>query len=158
LDYARKRPDLSFGVHLTYVCDTVEAPVCSPSDVAALVRPDGRFLPSNTVRVKALRGQIPVAQIARETHAQLALVRDHGITLSHVDSHGHLHKFRPFREALREVLPRFGIRHVRRVQDVYLRRPWKSATYWLGPVWGASLRRQFATTDHFFMSASAGDA
>jgi hypothetical protein len=47
---------------------------------------------------------------------------------------------------------------VRGVQNVYLRRPWRSPTYWLGATWGALLRRQFATTDYFFMSASAGDA
>jgi len=158
IDYARKRPDISFGVHLTYVCDTVEAPVCPASEVPALVRPDGRFLTSNTVRMLAVRGQIPVSQIICETQAQLSLIRDHGLVVSHVDSHGHLHKFRPFRAALEEVLPRFGIRRVRAVQNIYLRRPWTSPTYWLGALWGAGLRRRFATTDYFFMSASAGDA
>jgi len=157
-DYIRHRPDVSFGVHLTYVCDTVESPVSAPAAIPALVGADGRFLPSNVVRLLALRERIPVAQIARETHAQLALVRDHGCAISHVDSHGHLHKFAPFREALRQVLPRFGIERVRAVQNVYLRRPWRSPTYWLARFWAVRLRRDFRTTDHFFMAASAMDA
>jgi predicted glycoside hydrolase/deacetylase ChbG (UPF0249 family) len=156
LDFARARPDLGFGVHLTYTCDTVEAPVLGPGHVPALVRPDGRFLPSNTVRLLALQGRLPCEQIIAETTAQLAVVRDSGVSLTHVDSHGHLHKFAVFREALKAVLPRFGIKRVRSVQDVYLTRPWKSPTYWLGAVWRARMRRDFATTDHFFMNAATG--
>jgi len=158
MTYARKRSDMSFGVHLTYVCDTVETPVSSPGSVPALVRDDGRFLPSNTLRLRALTGRVPVSQIVLETSAQLALVRDHGIRISHVDSHGHLHKFPPFLEALERVLPRFGIDRVRAVQNVYLRRPLSRPTSWLRGGWGRNLRRHFATTEHFYMSSCAGDA
>jgi len=41
--------------------------------------------------------------------AQLGRIRDLGVAISHVDSHGHLHKFKPFCAALKEVLPRHGI-------------------------------------------------
>ncbi len=156
--YARTRRDLSFGVHLTFVCDTVEAPVSAVSAVPSLVRPDGRFMPSNRVRLLALRNRLPVAEIAREIEAQLALARDNGIGITHVDSHGHLHKYRPFRRALEQVLPRFGIRRVRRVQNLFIRRPWRSPTYWMHPLWGRQLLRRFATTGHFFMPATAGDS
>jgi hypothetical protein len=62
-----------------------------------------------------------------------------------------LHKFGPFREALELVLPRLGIRCVRNVQDVYVRRPLRSPTFWIGPIWRRRLMRSFTTTDHFFM-------
>src|SRR4051812_25183985 len=61
IEYAKAHPQFSFGVHLTYVCDTTEHPVSDPKDVAALCdASSGRFLPSQTVRVLAMRGKIPV--------------------------------------------------------------------------------------------------
>lgn len=157
VEYARSRPDLSFGVHLTYVCDTVEAPVSDPAGLPALVTGDGRFLPSNTVRVLALRNKLPVDQIVRETEAQIASLIDRGVRISHVDSHGHLHKFTPFREALRRVLPKFGITRVRTAQDLYLKKPYKSFNYWYGPIFRRRLSALFDTTAHFYMPSSAWD-
>src|SRR3954452_2358023 len=101
IDFARANPQFSFGVHLTFVRETdatPEAPLSPPVDVPDLVDPaDGRFAASDTIRWRALLNRVSVEQIAREVTAQLAFVRDQGITLSHVDSHGHLHKFKPFR-------------------------------------------------------------
>lgn len=156
--YARANPDKSFGVHLTYVLGVGnEAPVADPAKLPALTSPDGLFKPSQGVRLQALRGAIPVDQIEIETEAQLALLRDMGVNVSHVDSHGHLHRFGPFREALRRVLPRFGIKKVRNVQDVYIRKPLKSPNYWFGPLWRRRLMHSFQTTDRFYMPTSAGD-
>jgi chitin disaccharide deacetylase len=157
LAYARERPDLSFGVHLTFVGDGEERCAAPASDVPALVDGSGRFPAARPVRLRALLHRLPVAQIEREIAAQLALVRDGGVAISHVDSHRHLHKLAPFRRALESVLPRFGIERVRTVQDVYLSRPLLGATYWVGSLWRRPLRRAFRTTDHFYMPASAGD-
>ncbi len=55
------------------------------------------------------------------------------------------------------MLPRFGVRRVRNVQDVYLRRPLRSPTYWLGAAWQRRLGRSFVTTDHMYMPTSATD-
>lgn len=155
--YAAANPHHSFGAHLTFVADTVEAPVAPVEAVPALVGEDGRFLPSNRVRVMGLRNAIPVDQIAVEIEAQLGRLRDLGVQLTHVDSHGHLHKFRPFREALAIALPRFGITKVRNAQNIYLKAPWRSPTYWLGPTWRKALMRDFTTTPNFFMDTSSDD-
>jgi predicted glycoside hydrolase/deacetylase ChbG (UPF0249 family) len=156
--YARRHPELSFGVHLTYVLgEGSESPVCDPGDVPALVQPDGRFKESNRTRVLAVLRRIPVEQIARETHAQIARLKDQGVSISHVDSHGHLHRYGVFRRALEQVLPRFGITKVRNVQDIYLRRLIRSPNYWLGPMWRRAVMKRFTTTDHFYMPTSAGD-
>jgi predicted glycoside hydrolase/deacetylase ChbG (UPF0249 family) len=93
----------------------------------------------------------------REMTAQISAVRDEGVEISHVDSHRHVHKLPSFREALARVLPGFGIERVRAVQDVYLRKPRTSPTYWLGGRWQKALARQFTTTDHMYMPTSAGD-
>jgi len=157
LDFARSRPDLSFGVHLTFGGDGIEAPLSPPADVRDMVGPDGRFLQSNRVRWRAVFGQIAPDQIDRELTAQLQFIFDAGIRPSHVDSHGHLHKFAPFRRALARALPRFGIARVRSAQDIYLRKPLRSPNYWIGPWWRRQLRKRFRTTDHFYMPASAWD-
>jgi chitin disaccharide deacetylase len=158
LDFARDRPEFSFGVHLTFVTDGVERPLADPAAIPDLLGPDGRFLQTGTVRKRALLHRLPVAQLERELEAQIAFVRDHGVRVSHVDSHRHVHKLAPFREALRRALPRFGIDRVRNVQDVYLSRPLKSATYWIGPLWRRQLMRRFVTTDHFYMATGTADS
>lgn len=155
--YAKSRPDLSWGVHLTYIRNTCERPVCDPKDIPALVGPDGMFMDSQKVRLMALFNQIPIDQAARVIEAQVGLLLDRGLKISHVDSHGHLHKFGPIRKALELVLPKLGISRVRSVQDVYIRKPYKSFTYWFGPVQRQRIRAAFDTTDAFYMPSSAWD-
>jgi predicted glycoside hydrolase/deacetylase ChbG (UPF0249 family) len=158
-EYARAHPQFSFGVHLTFCGDGdgLERSVCDPADVPALVDGEGRFLGTSTVRLKAILGRIPREQIEREAEGQLARMRDAGIPISHIDSHSHLHKIGPFRQALARVLPRFGLRRVRSVQNLYLRRPLFNATYWLGATWDQRVRSMFDTTDRFYMPSSGLD-
>lgn len=157
LAFARTRPDLSFGVHLTFVGDGVERSVRPTADVPDLVDDAGSFPGSRVVRLRALTGSLPLDQLEREIAAQIDVVSLAGITVTHVDSHRHLHKFAPFRKALRNVLRRRGITCVRTVQDVYLRRPRSSLTYWAGPLWRRALTSEFRTTDHFYMPTTAHD-
>lgn len=156
-EFARARPDLDFGVHLTFVGDEDERVLSPPREVRALVRGDGRFRATRELRLRALLRRLPERQIEREAIMQIAAIRDAGVEISHVDSHRHMHKLPSFRRALERVLPRFGIRRVRAVQDLYLARPRRSATYWLGRGWQRSLRRAFITTDHMYMPTSAAD-
>jgi predicted glycoside hydrolase/deacetylase ChbG (UPF0249 family) len=158
IDYARANPRFSFGAHLTFVTDTVEAPFSARSDIPDLLRPDGRFLDSQVLRLRALCGKVPVDQVEREMEAQIRFLLDEGVPLSHVDSHGHLHKFKPFVEAMKRVLPRFNLRRVRTAQDLYLRRPLTSPNYWLGGFWRRRIMRDFVTTDHLYMGNNAADA
>jgi predicted glycoside hydrolase/deacetylase ChbG (UPF0249 family) len=151
LEYARGRVDLSFGVHLVFCTDGLERPILAQSIIPNLIRPDGAFFPSNRIRALGLLNRLPESEIEQEMKAQLAFVRDHGVRIDYVDSHGHLHKLPPFQRALRRVLPWFGITRVRRAQDVYLgstlRRPMALAF----PIFNWSISRQFQTTDKFFM-------
>jgi predicted glycoside hydrolase/deacetylase ChbG (UPF0249 family) len=157
LDYARSRPDLSFGVHVNLVGDGVERPVSLPETVPALIDEEGRLLPTREIRMRALLGRIPVDQLEREITAQIERVRCAGVPVTHVDSHRHVHKLPTIREGMRRALTRLGIRRVRNVQDVYLSRPLRSPTYWLGSSWRRWLMREFETTDHAYMPTSAHD-
>jgi len=156
--FARQAKSVSFGVHLTFVGDGNERTVAPRDEVPALVDPAGRLRRTNRVRLAALLGRLPVEEIEREIAAQVEWARSRGLDVSHVDSHRHLHKYAPFRDALARVLPDLGVRHVRNVQDIYLRtRPLVSPTVWLGGRWRAGLMRHFTTTDHFYMPATTGD-
>jgi predicted glycoside hydrolase/deacetylase ChbG (UPF0249 family) len=155
--FAREHPMLDIGVHLTFVGEGDERPLSAPPEIPGLVGQDGRFLPTRTVRIRALAKRLPIDQIGREITAQIEAVREQQVEISHVDSHRHVHKLPSFREALEQTLPRFGIRRVRAVQDVFLRRPLRSPTYWLGRGWQRRLQRAFTTTDHMYMPTSAGD-
>jgi chitin disaccharide deacetylase len=157
LAYARSRPDLGFGVHLSFVANGLERPLSDPSGLSGLVDDDGRFRRAGDARRLALQRRIPVRSIVREAEAQLTAIREGGVEISHVDSHRHMHKLGPFREALALVLPRFGIRRVRNAQDVWLRRHVKSPTFWYGRVWRRRLMSLFTTTEHFYMPTSADD-
>lgn len=158
IEYARQRTELSFGAHLTFIGGSGERPTAEASQIPHLVDPHGDFLPGRTVFIRAMMGRIPVDEIEREMTAQIAFLADHGVQLTHVDSHGHSHKLRPFVAALRRVLPRFGIRRVRRGQNVWASRPLMSPTYWVGGAWHPRISESFLTTDAFFMPTSELDA
>ena len=156
-EFARAHPELDFGVHLTFVGDEHERPLSPPHEIPALVSPAGGFRQTRELRLRSLVHRLPVEQIEHEAVRQIDAIREEGVDITHVDSHRHMHKLPSFRQALERVLPRLGIRRVRAVQDVYLKRPLASPTYWLGPGWQRRLARKFATTDHFYMPTSAGD-
>lgn len=150
-EYARRNPRFSFGVHLTYVGDGIESALTPGPELPALARADGVFLPSQKTRVRALLRRVDPVQVERETIAQLEKIRALGVPISHVDAHGHMHKFHVFRSTLAKVLPRYGITKVRSVQDVYLKKPYKSPTYWLGAHWKREIDSRFRTTRHLYL-------
>jgi len=158
LEFASTHPGFGFGLHLCYCSDGDEYPLSPASEIPDLVGRDGQFLPSNELRRRALVGRVSVAQLVVETRRQIAKMVAAGVQPTHVDSHGHLHKFKPFREALRVVLPEFRISRVRGVQDIYIAGKRRSPTYWLRKPWQTRLARLFATADHFYMPASDGPA
>ncbi len=151
IGYAKSHPEFSFGAHLTFARVTVERPVSDPGMIPHLVNEDGEFMNSDQIRTKAFLHKIPIGEIEREIEAQLGYFRDHGLNLSHIDSHCHIHKLGHFPEALARVLPRFSINRVRTVQNIYVRKPLRSPTYWLGDYWAWRIRKKFITTDNFFM-------
>ena len=158
LKFASAHPEFSFGVHLTYTLTVNEQPLSDASLIPSLMEKDGRFMKANKLRLAALVGRVSVADIIRETRAQISRLRDYGISVSHVDSHCHLHKFHKFQEALRQILPTFGIRRVRLLQNIYTRTPMLRPTFWITYGSNARLRQCFATTDYMFMPDPSGDS
>ena len=156
-DFAARHSRFSFGVHLTLVGNGEERPVSAAAEVPGLVDGDGRLRPTNQLRVRALVGAIDEAQVGLEIRAQIERVRSLGVEPSHVDSHQHLHKYGAVLRVLDQELRSLDIDRVRGVQDLYLKRPLLSPTRILGERWSRDLSSRFASTDHFYMPATAGD-
>lgn len=97
----------SFGVHLN-LCEG--RPLTGG---ASFTDATGEFLRKRTLAVRALTGGLSLAELEAEVTAQIALLRDGGVRVSHLDGHKHLHQLPIVCAAVANVLPRFGIERVR---------------------------------------------
>lgn len=77
------------------------------------------FRDSNEQRWRALGWQLKSIDLQNELRAQINFLTKRGVKVSHVDSHGHLHKFPCVITALKDVLYQYEIRRVRRPQNLY---------------------------------------
>jgi chitin disaccharide deacetylase len=85
----KKVPTLDVGVHLTLV---EERPCLKPDSIPSLVASTGTLHRHATIFVKKyLAGKIRLEEVWRELEGQLRKVLSHGITVSHLDTHQHLH-------------------------------------------------------------------
>ena len=97
----------SFGVHLN-LCEG--RPLTRG---ATLTDAGGRFLRKRTLATRALAGKLSLRELEAEVAAQISLLSDAGIRISHLDGHKHLHQLPIVCAAVANVLPRFGIERVR---------------------------------------------
>jgi chitin disaccharide deacetylase len=97
----------SFGVHLN-LCEGRPLTLG-----ASLMDGEGRFLRKHALAARALSGQLSRSQLEAEVTAQIAMLRDTGVRVSHLDGHKHLHQLPIVCAAVASVLPRFGIERVR---------------------------------------------
>lgn len=107
----RRAPKLtqqaSFGVHLN-LCEG--RPLTRG---ATLMDANGQFLRKRKLAACSLAGKLSLSQLEAEVAAQIALLRDAGVRISHLDGHKHLHQLPIVCAAVANVLPRFGIERVR---------------------------------------------
>lgn len=150
--FAREHANHCFGVHLCFV----EGQALSGPQ-STLTDRNGNFNDTRSQRINAITGRLAVADIEAEIRAQLSRMADSGARIDYVDSHGHMHKFKPFRTALKRVLPAFGIGRVRNCQTIYLKPALTSPTYLTKGHFAKQLTSMFRTTDEFYMPTSAGD-
>lgn len=120
IEIARTTPSLGVGCHVVLLDGE---PVLSPrTEIPALADPaTGRLRPTLTQFLRLLYGPASrsamhakiASEIEAETAAQIALLQSHGVRLTHIDTHKHVHMFpavlRPVLRAARAA----GIRTVR---------------------------------------------
>jgi predicted glycoside hydrolase/deacetylase ChbG (UPF0249 family) len=108
---AKENPALDIGLHLTL---TELAPVSSPDRVSSLVGADLRFAPhALDFTRRYARGAIVLAEVRAELDAQIRLARAHGLSLSHLDSHQHVHALPAIARIVAELADAHAIRVVR---------------------------------------------
>lgn len=109
---ANKCPDLSIGIHLTLVGSL--APISPLNQVDSLLTPQGRFRDSHIsfIRDWAL-GKIKKDQVYREWCAQVEKILQAGISISHIDSHQHLHVLPAFTDLVLKLAKAYSIPAVR---------------------------------------------
>lgn len=133
-------PRVSFGVHLNL---TEFWPLAPTPGLAPILGADGKF--NNNIRSILLDGRTKQA-ILTEWCAQIDRLRALGVTLSHFDSHHHVHTVAGLFPVLKALQSRYAVRKVRLTRNLYdvgqkLRpglRPAKG-------VWNMALRHIYAT-------------
>jgi predicted glycoside hydrolase/deacetylase ChbG (UPF0249 family) len=119
---AHRTPTLGVGCHLTLVDGT---PTLPASDVPSLLDLDGRFRPTwGSFITACLRGRVSLDEVRRELSAQIRKLQAAGITLTHLDSHKHVHTWPPIFRIVAELATAFDVPTVRV--------PYESP--WMGPV------------------------
>jgi predicted glycoside hydrolase/deacetylase ChbG (UPF0249 family) len=103
----------SFGVHLNL---TEFRPLRGPHGLEPLLNSAGEF--NGTVRTVRNLGALCPA-ICQEWCAQIERVQSHGVAISHLDSHHHVHTIPRLLPVLKAVQRKFGIRKVRISRNLY---------------------------------------
>jgi len=108
---ARATPELDYGVHLTLV---EEKPLLDTGSIPSLVTGNGNFHDhASTFLKQYLMGHIHMQDVYRELDAQIGKVVDQGITISHLDSHQHVHMLPRVRQVVVELAKKYAIPAIR---------------------------------------------
>ena len=104
-------PSLDVGVHLTLV---EEEPILGADKIRSLVNEEGK-LHSQALEFtkKYMAGRICLQEVKAELQAQITRVTSSGISISHVDSHQHLHMLPNILRVTIQLAKEFGIDAIR---------------------------------------------
>ncbi len=108
---ARETPSLDIGIHLTLV---EEKPLLDAASVPSLTTANKHFYNhANTFIKRYFKGKINLKEVRNELEAQIERILDQGISVSHFDSHQHLHALPKIRMIVIELGRKYGIPAIR---------------------------------------------
>ncbi len=111
VEIAKKQKELGVGIHFTLVNGH---PILPPSEIPSLVASDGNFHDNHGIFVKRfLRGKIRLNEVRSELAAQLNKMNRAGLSLSHADSHQHMHTLPGILSIVLELSAAAGIHAIR---------------------------------------------
>lgn len=145
--FALKHPEFCYGLH---VCLTDERPVSNPADIPTLVDSHGNFWETREFVKRSFTGRISREEICKEISAQLARIKQAGLDVTHIDTHGHVHKIPVVFRALKNVLRTSEITTIRRMQNLFYHQPGHVAQYY-NNLANIFIRQLGKTSDYFLM-------
>lgn len=107
VDLAKENPNLKVGIHLVLTCGK---PLLT--DVPTLVDQNGFFKKNRDI----LESNISLEELEREWTAQVEKFLESGLTLTHIDSHHHVHTVPKFLPIVQKLSKKYNL-SVRRVSD-----------------------------------------
>ena len=108
---AKRQKALGVGIHFTLVNGY---PILPPKEIPSLVTADGVFWEDHTVFVKRfLTGKIRLTEVRAELAAQLRKMERAGLSISHADSHQHMHTLPGIIDIVLDLVQAAGIRAIR---------------------------------------------
>ena len=108
-------PDCSFGIHLNV---TEFRPLISSAKLAPILDVDGNFAGEDGVRGVSINGELADGIFA-EFCAQVERLQSLGVSVTHLDSHHHVHTLPKILPVLKKVQKRFNLRKVRITRNIY---------------------------------------
>jgi hopanoid biosynthesis associated protein HpnK len=112
IEIALATPSLGVGCHVVLVDGEAVLPA---RELPTLIDPrSGHFLPQlGAILQRLLTGRIRAAEVEAEAAAQIAQFQSQGITLTHIDTHKHIHMFPAVLGPVLRAARAAGIRTVR---------------------------------------------
>jgi len=110
---SRSAPGLGIGCHIVLVDG---APVLAPSDIPTLASSKRSGMLRNSfggMALAALRGNLSATEIEAEATAQIRKLQSCGITVTHVDTHKHIHMLPQVLRPLLRAAAACGVRAIR---------------------------------------------
>lgn len=150
VEFAKQNPQWSFGLHL---CLTDERPISNPSDIPTMVTDDGLLLPTRLFMLRSSLGMIKRKHVEAEIRAQVQRLREFGISMSHLDGHGHMHRMPFVLKSLIQLSKEMGIKSIRPAQDLYFTSPMFPVVKWLNRWVNRTISSNFLVPDHFLMTS-----
>lgn len=129
--FARNHPEISFGAH---VCLTEFDSITKPDAFKkyGLTDETGRFIKMAIFQIGERPPELLKA-IKAEMEAQIDILRDYGIPLSHCDSHHHAHTIYWLHHLFGETVKEKGIQKVRIARHFAWRNIFKDPAAWIKP-------------------------
>jgi chitin disaccharide deacetylase len=111
----RDLPTLSVGVHLTLVG---EKPLADREEIPSLVTPMGELLSNyGSFALYSSMGRMRLAEVEIELRRQIEAVAESGLTITHFNSHQHLHALPKVFDLVVRLACEFGVPYVRLPRD-----------------------------------------
>ena len=112
VEIIKANPELDVGIHLTL---TKGKPILNSDRIKSLVRHNTECFYENGLEFAKhyYFNSVSIPDVKNEFTAQCEKILDHGVTVSHIDSHQHIHMLPKIFNVVIELAKKFNIKYIR---------------------------------------------